>query len=130
MIRLIVRTLISLVGNAVGLIVAAAILDDMTLDVTGFVVAVVVFTLAFVILQPFLAVQVRRGFPAAMGGVSLIATFIALVITVAVSDGIAISGVVTWIAATFIVWLASLLAIFILPFLGLKKYLDDRRAAA
>jgi hypothetical protein len=126
MIRLIVRTLISLVGNAVGLIVAAAVLDDMTLDVTGFVVAVIVFTLAFVILQPFLVVQVRRGFPAAVGGVSLIATFIALVITVAVSDGIAISGVVTWIAATFIVWLASLLAIFILPFLGLKKYLENR----
>jgi hypothetical protein len=33
---------------------------------------------------------------------------------------------VTWIAATFIVWLASLLAIFILPFLGLKKYLEER----
>ena len=127
MIRLIVRTLVSLVGNAVGLIVAAAILDDMSLDVSGFVVAVIVFTIAFVLLQPFLVVQVRRGFPAAVGGVSLIATFISLVITVAVSDGIAISGVVTWIAATFIVWLASLLAIFILPFLGLKKYLDDRR---
>jgi len=26
-----------------------------------------------------------------------------------------------------IVWLASLLAAFILPFLGLKKYLDERR---
>ena len=127
MIRLLVRTLISLVGNAVGLIVAAAILDDMSLDASGFVVAVIVFTIAFVLLQPFLVVQVRRGFPAAVGGVSLIATFISLVITVAVSDGIAISGVVTWIAATFIVWLASLLAIFILPFLGLKKYLDDRR---
>jgi hypothetical protein len=79
------------------------------------------------LLQPFLVVQVRRGFPAAVGGVALIATFVSLVITVAVSDGIAISGVVTWIAATFIVWLASLLAIFILPFLGLKKYLEDRR---
>jgi hypothetical protein len=126
MIRLIVRTAISLVGNAVGLIVAAAVLDDMTLDVSGFIVAVIIFTIAFVVLQPFLAVQVRRGFPAAVGGVSLIATFIALVITVAVSDGIGISGVVTWIAATFIVWLASLLAIFILPFLGLKKYLEER----
>jgi hypothetical protein len=130
MIRLLVRTLISLVGSAVGLIVAAAILDDMTLDVSGFVVAVIVYTIAFVILQPFLVVQVRRGFPAAVGGVSLIATFVSLVITVAISDGIAISGVVTWIAATFIVWLASLLAIFILPFLGLRKYLDDRREPA
>lgn len=130
MIRMLVRMVISLVGNAFGLIVAAVVLDDMTLDVTGFVVAVIIFSIAFMLLQPFLVVQVRRGFPAAVGGVALIATFISLVITVAVSDGIAISGVVTWIAATFIVWLASLLAIFILPFLGLKKYLDDRRAPA
>lgn len=127
MIRLIVRTAISLVGNAFGLIVAAAILDDMTLDVSGFVVAVIVFTIAFALLQPFLVVQARTLFPAAIGGIALVATFVSLVITVAISDGISISGVVTWIAATFIVWLAALLAMFILPFLGLKKYLDERR---
>jgi hypothetical protein len=34
----------------------------------------------------------------------------------------------TWIAATVIVWLGSLLAVFILPFLGLRKYLEERRA--
>jgi putative membrane protein len=127
MIRLIVRTFVSLVGNAVGLIVAAAILDDMTLDVSGFVVAVIVFTIAFALLQPFLVVQARTLFPAAIGGIALVATFVSLVITVAISDGISISGVVTWIAATFIVWLAALLAMFILPFFGLKKYLDERR---
>ncbi len=127
MIRLIVRTFVSLVGNAFGLIVAAAILDDMTLDVSGFVVAVIVFTIAFALLQPFLVVQARTLFPAAIGGIALVATFVSLVITVAISDGISISGVVTWIAATFIVWLAALLAMFILPFFGLKKYLDERR---
>ena len=37
-------------------------------------------------------------------------------------------GVGTWIAATVIVWLGSVLAAFILPYLGLKKYLDERRA--
>jgi putative membrane protein len=129
MIRLLVRTAISLIGTAVGLIVAAAILDDMTLDATGFVVAVIVFTISFALLQPFLALQARRAFPAAIGGVALIATFISLIVTVAISDGISISGVVTWIAATFIVWLVSLVAIFVLPFLGLKKYLQENRAA-
>ena len=71
--------------------------------------------------------QARTHFPAAIGGIALVATFVSLVITVAISDGISISGVVTWIAATFIVWLAALLAMFILPFFGLKKYLDERR---
>ena len=36
-------------------------------------------------------------------------------------------GVGTWIAATVVVWLGSVLAAFILPYLGLK-YLDERRA--
>ena len=60
MIRLLVRTLIALVANAVGLIVAAAVLDDMQLDATSFVVAVVIFTIEFALLQPFLVVQLRR----------------------------------------------------------------------
>ena len=47
MVRLLVRTLIALVANAVGLIVAALVLDDVQLDATSFVVAVVIFTIVF-----------------------------------------------------------------------------------
>ena len=60
MIRLIVRTLVALVANAVGLLVAAAVLDDMHLDASGFVIAVIVFTIVFALLQPFLVVQLRE----------------------------------------------------------------------
>ena len=127
MIRLIVRTVIALLANAVGLIVAAAVLDGMHMNVSGFIVAVIIFTVVFALMQPFLAAQFRRSRPAALGGVSLIATFIALVVTDIFSDGFSINGVGTWIAATVIVWVASLLAGFILPFLGLKKFLDERR---
>jgi uncharacterized membrane protein YvlD (DUF360 family) len=126
-IRLIVRTVIALLANAVGLIVAAAVLDGMHMNVSGFIVAVIIFTVVFALMQPFLAAQFRRSRPAALGGVSLIATFIALVVTDIFSDGFSINGVGTWIAATVIVWVASLLAGFILPFLGLKKFLDERR---
>jgi len=127
-IRLVVRTLVALVANAVGLIVAAALLDGMTLDVTGFVIAVVVFTIVFALIQPFLAVQLRRAGSAALGGVALIATLVSLIVTVLVSDGLSIDGVGSWIAATVIVWIAALLAAVILPFLGLKKYLETRNA--
>jgi uncharacterized membrane protein YvlD (DUF360 family) len=127
-IRLIVRTLIALAGNAVGLLVAAAVLDKMDIDATSFIVAVVIFTVVLALLQPFIVAQLRRRNSAALGGVALIATFIALVITDLVSDGFSISGVGTWIAATVIVWVASLLAVFILPYLGLRKYLEERRA--
>ena len=128
MIRLVVRTVIAVAANAVGLIVAALVLDRMEIDVTSFVVAVVIFTVVFAVLQPFLAVQLRRRGPAALGGVSLIATLVALVITDLLSDGFTISGVTTWVLAALIVWLGALIAAFVLPYLGLKRYLEERRA--
>jgi putative membrane protein len=129
-IRLIVRTGIALIGNAFGLIVAAAVLDKMTLNASGFVIAVIVFTVVLALIQPFLVTQLRRGGASggALGGVALIATFVSLLVTDLISDGISISGIGTWIAATVIVWAASVLAVFILPYLGLKKYLEERRA--
>ncbi len=128
MIRVLVRTAVLLIANAVGLLVAAAVLDGVTLDAAGFIVAVIVFTVAFALMQPFLAVQLRRGGSAALGGVALIATLASLIITTLITDGLSISGAGTWVAATVIVWVAALLAAFILPFLGLKKYLEERRA--
>ena len=128
MIRLVVRTLVTLAGNAIGLIIAAVILDDVSIDVLSFIVAVVIFTGVLAITQPFLATQLRRRGPSALGGVSLIATFVALVITDILSDGFDISGVLTWIEATVIVWAGALLAVFVLPFLGLRKYMRERRA--
>ena len=127
MIRLIVRTIVALVANAVGLIVAAAVLGDMELDVGGFVVAVVIFTIVFALLQPFLVVQLRRAGPAALGGVALVATLVSLIITDLLSDGFTIDGAVTWLLAAVIVWAAAVLAAFILPFLGLKRFLEERR---
>ncbi|HWB56646.1 MAG TPA: hypothetical protein VG479_06900 [Gaiellaceae bacterium] len=127
MIRLIVRTLVAVAANAVGLLVAAALLDDFQLTASGFVLAVIIFTVVFALMQPFLVSQLRRRATSALGGVALIATFVSLLITDLVSDGLDIEGVGTWIAATVIVWLAALLAAIILPFLGLRKYLEDDR---
>ena len=126
MIRFIVRTLVGLVANAVGLLVAAALLDGVHMNAGSFVVAVVIFTIVYALMQPFLISQFRRN-RAALGGVALIATLVSLIVTDLLSDGFSIDGVGTWIAATFIVWLGALLAALILPFLGLKKYLEERR---
>jgi uncharacterized membrane protein YvlD (DUF360 family) len=126
-IRLLVRLLIAVLSNAVGLIVAAAVLDGMSLDATGFIVAVVVYTVVFALLQPFLISVLRRSPAPVLGGVALIATLVSLIVTALLTDGLSISGIGTWFAATVIVWLASVLAAFLLPFLGLKKFLDDRR---
>lgn len=127
MIRLVFRTLIGLVANAIGLIVAAALLDGMELDAGGFLLAVLVFTVVFALAQPFLAMQFRASAPAMLGGVALISSLAALIITDLVSDGFEITGIGTWIAAAVIVWVVSLLAAFVLPFLGLKRFIEERR---
>lgn len=128
MIRLLVRLLVVVAANAVGLLVAAALLDGMRLDAAGFILALIIFTVVFALMTPFLASQLRNRRSAALGGVSLIATFVALLFTDLLSDGLSIEGIGTWIAATVIVWVASLLAGFILPFLGLKRFMEERRA--
>jgi putative membrane protein len=128
MIRLIVRTFVLLVANAVGLLVAAIVLDGVKIDAAGFILAVVIFTVVLALAQPFLVSSLRRRGSGVLGGVALIATLLSLIITDVVSSGLSISGIGDWLAATVIVWVAALLAAFILPFLGLKKYLEDRPA--
>jgi hypothetical protein len=128
-IRFLVRTVIVLVGNAVGLIVASLLFNGFDIDVTGFIFSLIVFTVAVALLTPFLtnAMQRGRSSSAAVGGVALISTFLALLVTDLFTDGLDINGLGCWVGSTVVVWLASLLAFFILPFLGLKKYLDERR---
>ena len=127
MIRLLVRMAVAVAANAVGLIVAAALLDGVHLNGAAFFVAVVIFTVAFALLHPFLFIQLRRLRLVAFVAAALLATLIALIVTDLVSDGLTINGAGTWIAATVIVWLAALLAAFILPFLGLRKFMEERR---
>ena len=129
MIRFIVRTAIALAANAVGLLVAAALLDGVQLDAGGFIVAVIVFTVVYALMLPFLANQFRRrGDSSAIGGVALIASLVGLIVTDIVTDGLSIDGLGAWIGAAVLVWAGALLAAFILPYLGLKKYLEENRA--
>jgi hypothetical protein len=124
-IRFLVRTLIGLVSNTVGLLVAAIVLDDTEITASGFVVAVLIFTLVYALMLPFLASRFRGSNAAALGGVALIATLVALIVTALATDGLSISGI-DWLLAPVIVWAVSLLTAFILPYLGLKKYLEQR----
>jgi uncharacterized membrane protein YvlD (DUF360 family) len=126
-VRFLVRTLVLLLANAIGLAVASVVLDGVDLNATGFLTAVVLYTVVVALMTPFLANQFRKRQSAALGGVALIATLVSLIVTAAISDGLSISGIGTWIAAAVIVWAASLVAAVLLPFLGLKKYTEAKR---
>ncbi|WP_416955000.1 phage holin family protein [Nocardioides sp. T5] len=126
MIRLLIATGIQLLANAVGLLVAAAVLDDVTVSGTAFLVAVVVFTLVYAIAQPFFTQMALSRVPALRGGVALVATLAGLVVTAALSDGLSISGPTTWLLATVIVWLISLVGVLLLPLVLVKRSVQDR----
>lgn len=127
MIRLIVSFIIQIASNALGLIVAAAILDKMEITGAAFVVAVVIFTLVYALAQPFLTQLALSKASALRGGVALVATLVALIITEWVSDGLHISGTATWIEATVIVWVVSLLGVLILPLIFVKNRVQDAK---
>lgn len=128
MIRMLISFVIQLASNALGLIVAAGILDKMTIDGPAFVVAVVVFTVVYAIAQPFLTQLAMSKATALRGGVALVATLIGLLITSWISSGLSIEGAATWLEATVIVWLVSLLGVLILPLIFVKNRVEERRS--
>lgn len=127
MIRLLVSAVIYLVANAIGLLVANALLDDMSVDSSAFLIAVLIFTGVEVLVQPLITQIAIKNANALVGSSALIATLIGLIVTVAVSDGLDISGLVTWVLATVVVWAAALLAGFILRASFVKRAVGEAR---
>lgn len=122
-----IRTLLHLLANAVGLIVADALLSGFSLTITSLVVVTVIFTLVEAVAGPLLVSISIKNVPALTGGISLVTTFVGLLITNYFSDGIEISGFSTWLLASLIVWGAALLAGAILPLFLFKKTLEARK---
>jgi putative membrane protein len=127
MVRLALRVLVQLIANAVGLVAAAALLDEMNLEADGFLIAVGVFTLVNVLVLPLIQKQAITQSSALMGSTALVATLVALIVTVIVSDGLTIDGLTTWLLATVIIWGASLIAVFILPLWVFKSLREDNQ---
>ena len=127
MIRFLVRTAIFFVSTAVGLLIAKLVLDDMSIDATAFLVVIVVVALLQALLAPIMAKMTERNAPALLGAAGLLSTFIALVVANVVVDGLTITGVTTWILATLIVWLGTMIAAFLLPVILVKAGVSSAR---
>jgi hypothetical protein len=125
---MLIRGAIHLLASAIGLIVAAVALDGVSLKVSGFIIAVVIFTVIQMGGEAFMSKMAVRHANALRGGTSLVSVLVGLIVTDVVSDGLNISGASNWILATLVVWLATMLAAWILPFFLLKKAVDNRQA--
>lgn len=111
-----VKVGLSLAANAIGLVVAAVLLEKMRLGFLGFVVAVVIFTVLVAVARPVITRAAgERSESLGAAGIALLATFAALVVTTVLSDSLSISGVGTWALATIIVAVASTAGGVLLP---------------
>lgn len=128
MIRMLISAGLHLGANAVGLAVAALILDGMSIDILSFVIAVLIFTAVEVVSRPYFTSLAMKGASYLQGATALAATLAGLIITTLVSDGLQIDGLSTWIYATLIVWVAAIAAAIVLPVIFVKNQLEERAA--
>jgi uncharacterized membrane protein YvlD (DUF360 family) len=128
MIRFLIRTAIYFASALIGIIAADLILSGFTVTgFTSYLVVAIVFALIQALLSPMLGQMAERNASAFMGGIGLISAFFSLVITNLLLNSLTIDGATTWIAAAVIIWLFGAIAAFLLPFLVVRKAVDERR---
>jgi len=126
MVRFLLRAVVFLGSSAIGLLVAAWLVPGMSVSASGFVTAVVLFSLAQAILSPFILKMASRYASAFLGGIGLVSTLVALILASVLTHGLTIRGVGSWVAATVLVWLVTALATLLLPVLVVGKKLDSK----
>lgn len=128
MIRFLLQILTQLVLGAIALIVVHFTLPGVTLTLSGFFIALGVFTLAHVILGPFVLSIAQRYAAPLTGGVGLVATLLALWVASWFPGGIQIIGLQSWILAPLIVWIITALGGWIIMGLIIDRMLKKRAA--
>jgi hypothetical protein len=98
----------SLVGIAVGLLIATAALSDFSIGAGGFVEATLLFWVTHIVIQ-FMALRVliRQPSIALAGLLALASTVIALIVVNFVVSGITISGAGTYVVAALLIWVTT-----------------------
>ena len=129
MVRFLASTTLYLLANAVGLVAAAVLLEGFTLEPLGFVVSVLLFTAIETLLGPFVLKMAIQYAPALRGGIALVTTFVGLLLTSTLTDGLRLEGLITWVLAPFVVWAFVLVAAILLPMVLFKKVLREARTS-
>ena len=125
MLGLVIRGLIAIGSAAIGLLAAALLLEDFSINTGSFVIAVLIFSAATFILGPLITKIALTSAPYLMGGIALVTVLVGLVVTKLLSDGIEIDGIATWIIATLVIWVFSMIGAWFLPWMLVKAALID-----
>ena len=127
MIRFLLNVAISIVSAAVALLVAASLIPGVEVSGSGFVIAVLVFTVAQAILAPFVFNLARQYASAVLGGIGLVSTFLGLLVATLFPDGLQIRGLTAWVLSALVVWLITALGTWILGALIIKRWWERRQ---
>jgi uncharacterized membrane protein YvlD (DUF360 family) len=127
-IRFLVNTAVYMAAAAIGLLVADLALDKMSIDYPmGFLTAALLFGVIQALITPFMAKVTEKRASMLTGGVGLFSALIALVGTAFITEGLSIDGIVTWVLAALVIWLASMFAGFILKVTVAKRFVEEIR---
>ena len=126
MIRSLYTFATNLVSSAIALLLARAFLSQwVTLNVAGFLLAVVIFTVAQSLFTPFVLKMARKYASAMLGGIGLISTFLALWVATLFPGGLRISGL-GWVLAPILVWIVTALGSWILVGVFLRRHFEKK----
>ena len=121
MMRLLLSTLATIIANAVGLLLASALLTGFTIDPVSFIVVLLVFTGVLILTGPLMTKVAVTSVPQLRGSVALVTVFLGLKVTEWLMPGFDMGGLSNWLAATLLVWLGSLVAEILLPIYVFKQ---------
>lgn len=119
--KFLTRLAVSLASSAVAILLCALLIDRFTLSWGGIVVAVIVFTVAQLLLAPAVTKLVSRYAEGFVGGAGLVSTLLALWIATLPSGGLRIQGAGTWVIATVLMWVFTTAAALIITVVLRKR---------
>jgi hypothetical protein len=124
--QILLRAVVLLGSWAIGLLVAAWVVPRVSLSASGFIVAVVVFSVAQAVLS-LLILKLPHGYASLLlGGTGLALTVVALSLASELTHGLTIGGFASWVATTLVVWLVTTVGAISLPDLFVR---EDARSA-
>ncbi|MGO9928051.1 MAG: hypothetical protein ACLPLP_18495 [Mycobacterium sp.] len=113
--QILLRAAVLLGSWAIGLLVAAWVVPGVSVSVSGFIVAVVLFSAAQTTLSLLILKLPRAYASLLLGGTGLVLTLVALGLASVLTHGLTIRGAASWLAATIVVWLVTTVGAISLP---------------
>jgi hypothetical protein len=113
--QILLRAVLLLGSWAIGLLIAASVVPGVSMTVSGFVVAVLVFSVGQAVLSLSI-LKLPHGYASLLlGGTGLALTVLALSVAATVTHGLSIRGIESWVATTLVVWLVTTIVAVSLP---------------